>query len=203
MIERSLHFRFKGERTYVHGTDIYNAIVNAVAAEFAGRRLTDLRVTFHAFIHRPCCTLFITPDKEESEALGRCPVHWVMHVDDTVTYLKLEESEEQAPEHYERYPYDEARLLRRCQRQGREMRLCSSSPYTFIETVVAMNKALLRELYSDAPGRWAFTRLELDEPYDFTEDLNVTLERPGRLQMSALRYREKKLGNLYFSAARA
>lgn len=135
--------------------------------------------------------------------MGRCPVRCTLHVDGREIYVRLREGAKQGGQ-AGRYEYDEARLLRLCRFEEESILLHSQSPFTFIETVIAMYKGLLLHLFPDTGGQWAFTRIDLKKKSDLRDGLVVKQlhNLDFRLLKSAICHGSNELGNLYFTLVR-
>ena len=59
----ALKFCFKGSRTYIHGTDIYNTVINLLRKEFAGN--TGIDLTFHNIANHNLNLTFSKPLDEK------------------------------------------------------------------------------------------------------------------------------------------
>ena len=74
-----------------------------------------------------------------------------------------------------REPFDEAGLIDLADFRDRTAQLNRPSPFSTVQTVVALNKALFtRTLKPPGPGQWLFTRLDLDR---FLDQHSVLLVR--------------------------
>jgi hypothetical protein len=196
MIEKRVLFPFKGDRTYIHGTDLFNAIMReAPAAD-----LRDIQFEVHEVIRTPSCTFEITEDPAEFDALDRCATRCGFSVAGRPVRAGLSGAGGD-PAEIIRQPYDEDRVLRLCRVADDAILLNGESPYSFIETIVPMNKALLTQLFPDAPGRWLFTRLILGRSCSARENLTLRFVRnfQFRLVRSDVHLGDKRIGSLDFS----
>jgi hypothetical protein len=198
-----LEFRFKGDRTYVHGTDMYNAMLGELLTSYPAITISPLRFTVHRPATLQCHLLVGEPGEtlaKPASAVTELTTHvaegrisaWLFEVDAPVT---------------ERYPYDEDRVETVCICHDSSIAIHQDSGYTPIETAVAMTKLLHRRLYPPDMGKWLFTRLELQRPLagadtsrfaiHFLEDLGR-----GRLTKSKIQVGSERIGQIYFSARR-
>jgi hypothetical protein len=104
-----------------------------------------------------------------------------------------------------RYEYDEARVVSLCSIVGDDITLTKKSPFTFIETLVAMNKHLHQRMFPEAPGKWLFTRIDLTVGCDDRENLALRLRHNMnyRLTKSDILVDGRKVGDLYFSLVKS
>jgi len=199
MIKKELEFTFKGERQYVQGADIYNAMIN----QFRGKEITNIYFSIHDFIRSKDCLLYISDDPANVGTDRNYPARCRVRVDGGEKYLFLEEDiKDKGP--VERYDYDESVIHRACRLEKSSIYLVSRSPYTFAETIVSMNKKLLCQRYPDAAGFWAFVRLELRFQCEERDSLRLVFlhNLHFRLTKTGLYYRDDEIGNIYFSLAK-
>lgn len=102
-----------------------------------------------------------------------------------------------------RTPYDEDRLVRLARFAAGAVTLGVPSPYTFCATIVSLHKALLhREMPQPTPGRWLFVRLDLRALPGEHRTLTVAplaVMASGRLVKSRIILDGDTVGELYFS----
>lgn len=108
-----------------------------------------------------------------------------------------------------RYAYDEDSLRARCRIDAgaRSIVLEARSPFTPVETIVAMTKALHLALFSDKAAAWLFGRLEAPRwpPARFQEGVTITLGHAlgTRLTKSRVSLGEETLAWIYFALKEA
>lgn len=200
MQARSVTFKFKGARNYIHGTDMFNAIITGATST----TIKNIRFTIHDFVHTPICQIFLTDNKEDLNNVrgicARCQcdengiTHWF-----ALTGLDGDENSG------ERYEYDEDRIVSLCALEQDKITLKEHSPFTFIETVVAMNKHMHQQLFLDAPGKWIFTKIDLDNVIGERDNLALQLKHNMnfRLTKSDILLNNKKVGDIYFSLVKS
>jgi hypothetical protein len=141
---------------------------------------------------------------EDLSAVDACPVRCKLSTDGAPRYVGLRESTSRIARE-ERRPYDVGQVLDRCRLEGRQIMLEGNSPFTFIETIIPMNKALLTTLLPDAPGKWFFTRLDLHRNEKRRDGLGLRFlhNLDFKLVKSEITGRGEALGYLYFTAVPA
>ena len=201
MIRAPLHIGFKGPRTYVHGTDMLDGALRALRIEVGTEPLTRLRFRVHKMTAR---NLVLSIDSsEEVESPGPAVATLAFHLGERPWHGQLLEG---PGDPTERHPYDEAQLIRRCEliRANRTIRLAESSPFSFIETVVAMNKALHLAVWPDVPAPWVFCRWDSDCTVErpVPRDLQVALVHTlgTRLTRAEVSAGGARVGDVFFSA---
>lgn len=197
MTRGEVRFRFKGSRTYVQGPDLYERLLDNCGD---GRNVTDIQFSMHGFIETPAGELVMTTDEAEFETLGEAPVQCRLSIDGQRRWVKLFPRAD-PPAVAERYDYDETLIIRQCRKEENSIRLAGTSPCSFIETVVAMNKQLLTLLFPDKPGQWVFSRIDLPRRVEYRDGLELSLVHNFnfRLLRSVIRHGGEECGSLYFT----
>lgn len=187
-----LEFKYKGNRSYVHGTDIFNALVQ----EFANVNLANIDIRFNGVAQNNM--LLVTPDD-----VGEAKVHISWQENGQETKYKLIDSAEQIESRYE---YNEEEIVNNIDLDlsSKSAKLLKKTPYTFCENLVAMNKYLLEKLFPTEQGKWYFTRLELDRRFENNQLFHVCLVKNlgFRLTKSEIYVDGSKVGSIYFSMVR-
>lgn len=105
------------------------------------------------------------------------------------------------PTHALRQPYNESLLTRTCAINGQNIHFHGISPFTFIETVVAMSKQLCKTIYPEITS-WIFAKLVLDT-YDFLQDTTITISLEKNFNFKLIRFSilidNRRIGELYGS----
>lgn len=198
-----LHFRYKGGRDYVHGTDMYNTIVERISAanpEVAGGTFT---MTIHDIVRGQCQLAYSDwtdqaskPENSKVEfsfASGATRIiGWLMETAEAVT---------------ERYEYPESEIIQKCFVDGKTVKIDGETPYSAIEVLVAINKHLHLSVLPNAAGKWFFTRLELDRllrPEDASRfRLELVKNMHNRLTKSEILSDGQRIGHIFFSIVKS
>jgi hypothetical protein len=201
MTSKTLLFDFKGQRNYVHGTDMLNQTFAAVCevlhvSSISDMRFTIMRMTSHNLVaetgsdevaHDPnqlVATLGFS-------ALGR---RWMTAIkEDSSTPETRRAYNEEFVTEVCRFEFDSAAIIQ-----------FEKSPFTVIETIVAMTKALHTRHFADAPGRWVFCRFD-SVAWPLEPDargLKVMFRNAigTRLTRCEVSYPDIVFGDVYFSA---
>lgn len=200
METREVEFKFKGKREYIHGTDMFNAML----ATGPGAGVNNIRFTVHDFVHTPRCNLHLAESKEALNGIADIRVRCQFDVSGATKWLALTQSEGDATSGG-RYEYDEDLLVSLCRTDSDGIVLAQRSPYTFIENIVAMNKHMHHQLFPDAKGSWIFTRIDLSSSIDAREKLALQLKHNMnfRLTKSDILVNGSKAGDIYFSLVKS
>lgn len=200
-----LDFQFKGNRNYVHGTDMLNTITDVLS-----QRLPMPMKNMDIQIHRMTSsnlTLDLTQDRTAIAPTPENVATLSLTAGDVLWYGRLRERDARP---VGRYPYDEDSLAAVCEFAASDtgrpsIVLRSPAPFTPIETFVAMTKALHLRALPDASGKWVFCRwVSARWPLALpAEDITVTLTQAlgVRLTQSKISVGGELAGTVYFSAS--
>jgi len=191
-MNQSLNFCFKGNRTYVHGTDI----VSELYKNFSQSEVTNVDIKFNGIA-------LTNLDLVEGDELENAKVNIRLTEKGTDKHFQLIES---STEIDCRYEYDEDDLLNKCNLdlQNEQISLKEKTGYTFCENLVAMNKSLLQSLFPDESGKWYFTRLEQPKMVVDEALIKVKLVKNFnfRLVKSDILMNDTVIGSVYFTMVR-
>lgn len=145
-----LDLKLKGDRHYVHGTDIFNA----VAATF-GRSGNGYvgRLAFNVIARRMCRLTTCQPAGNTFVARG----YWLNDGTEQSDFWIVEYGEPVS----ERYHYDEDRIASAASVSSRVIRIARNNEYSIIENAVAVTKKLNYALHPRIDGKWLFGQIDL------------------------------------------
>lgn len=197
MKSQDVLMRFKGDRSYIQGPDIFNLMMDVAKAQ---EQATNVRFSVHGFVCTPRGRILFMESMKEFSGIANLKARCQFDLDGKTHWLGLIEGSDE-DNTGERYPYNEELIIKECRLEGETIQLEAVSPFTFIESIVAMNKHLLQKLFPDATGKWIFTRLDLARisaahegiRLKFVSNLNF------RLTKSEVWVGDDKLGDIYFS----
>ena len=104
------------------------------------------------------------------------------------------------------YPYDEDEVLKRSVLADNSISMSHREDYTYIEQIVALTKKLHHAVYPDAPGKWLFTKIQMDSHIDPSSYRNETVtiralkNFHNRLSQCMILVGKESVGHIYFSA---
>jgi len=187
-----LDLNFKGERTYLHGTDM----IDAVLAFFPG--LKDISVRIQKIATRQLAAMVLNEPvsrRDDMTALIRGRLN-----ENKVSVGMLEMSDGEPPG---RYAYDDSKVIADAavDPKSRFAEIRRNRDFSTIEHCVTLQKALLVRCFPDADIHWYFTRLEVSGlPAEFEVlSLRVTQALGRKLVRSAIALDGTELGDIYFS----
>ena len=194
MKKYNLEFCFKGSRTYVHGTDIFNKMIEVLNNEMIKEKF-DL--SFHGVTKTNIKLSYIKPT-DESLLKFVCKY---THINDERKVLYGIENGKEVECRY-KYPEEDIYKLSNLNLDKKEVLLCDASSYSFVENSVALNKYLLENLFPDADGKWYFTRVQIQNiPLDEVYPLKLILKANFnfKLTKTEIFIANKFVGYIYFS----
>ncbi len=188
--ETVLTLPFLGERTYLQGTTLLDALLGLLPAG------TDLSVRL------PHLLTTDTVRVSHGAAAGDpVPAHAVLTHSGGRGRLEVRPLDPSAT--ITRIPYDEAPVWDAAHFTPGVARLDTPSPHSFVATSVSLLKALmLRDAPPAAPGQWLFTGLDLlRHPGDAFLPLTVRRQSfvAGRMARAGLQVGDAPVGRLYFA----
>jgi hypothetical protein len=197
---RQVRFQFKGARQYIQGPDLFNKMIDV---GYPIERLSNIRFHAHHFVSSPLGQMYLTSNREDLNGLEDISARCQFDVDHATCWIALKQLA--ADEAGERCDFDEERVISLCRLQGETITLTEPSPFSFIETIVSMNKHLHQNLFPEAGGKWIFTRVDLDAGCEKREKLELRFKHnmQYRLTKSDIWVEGQKIGDLFFSLVKS
>ena len=191
----NLEFCFKGNRSYIHGTDIFSKLVEQV-----GDRSFNIDLVLHGITTN---NMSFTDEKPKQKK----EIKVILNYQYNEEKIKLFGTETDAKVNC-RYAYNEEAIVKNSIVNIAEKNILLKMPanFSFIEHIVAMNKALLENLYTDLEGKWYFTRLQLKKniPIHQIQSLELSFKSNFnfKLTKTAILVNREEIGFIYFSLVR-
>jgi hypothetical protein len=191
---------FKGSRTYLHGTDLYNSLCSVVPQASGLDIAAPLRISIHRLVTHECDMLLSAP----GEAIGKPDKVWAefffssnkgqvsgwMHETGRPVQCRYEYAEEMIER---KSTVDQAKSL---------ISIAEDTGFSPIEVAVAITKKMHYTLIPTA-AKWLFTKLELKRllKAEDARSLHVRLEHNfnNRLTKSSVISDGAVIGHIYFS----
>ena len=195
--QRDLQFRFKGERRYVHGTDILNQTLAMLRG--LGDEPRDIDISFHRLATRQPTALW-GEDAQAVEPASVCS----FTAGGVRQKLLLVERDEEVTGRYA-YPEDEIVRAMRVDASSREGVLAGHPGYTEIEVLVAMTKALHQQVFPAAAGKWLFARGRFPQYAEHlpaaARSIRIAASFNGKLTRSVATADGSPIGGIFFALA--
>lgn len=188
-------FRFKGNRNYLHGTDILNATLTQLSKHHGS--ISNIDFSFH----RMSSFQLVALTQEELDAADPVAICRYQTEGDT-KFVYLVETDAPVVDHY-LYPEDEIADHLILDYNSKSIMLDSLLPYSNIELWVAMTKVLHYRLYADKPGKWLFVRGRLPDfsrtPLFKECSVSLSANFGGKLTRCKVRQDGTNCGEIFFS----
>jgi len=190
-----ISFQFKGNRTYVQGPDIFDAVIGHIRESFDNVR--NISVTFHDII-RSQVDCYVTKYSDSTDSEADCQIRFESNGTEYIVVIKSNDKEITGS-----YPYPENNIVELCKIEDKTITLEDSIDFSNLEKIVAMNKALMISLFSDAVGKWIFSKLTLDTDFESAtyKKYSLTLIKNMGLKLTktAISLDDKPIGYIYFT----
>lgn len=156
---------FKGQRNYIQGGDIFNALTEVVASLVQDEAAFVSWLAFRTFA-RASCSVMTEPPAVGDKLIAQARIE----VDDPARqgqklFIPVWVIEDPEPID-DRRPFDEEKLLAPAilDVENKSCTLLQRSIYTPIEDLIALTKHLHNVLYPEIDGKWLFAQLDLEIP---------------------------------------
>jgi len=194
----SLNLAFKGGRDYLHGTDMYDAIIDSLRNAAPLLVQAPFSMSIHEFARSQCDLLYtIAPDCCPKPDDGRVEFSLASGVSGWLreTGRPVQESR----------PYPEDEIVASSKIEGNAIVAGALDTFSAIEILVANTKRLHSTLRG-SEEKWAFTRLDLERPLERSDADGFKIELSSalgnRLTKSIVSTGRQVLGHIFFSAIR-
>lgn len=197
MIEKTrLKLCFKGERTYLHGSDIYNEVTKRLKDDM---REGDFELSFHGMM-RTNVELSDTKPQDKKALKFVCKYTGQDNRREMLFGVASDTPVDCRVEYYE----DKIRSLATLRPEIKEIVLATPSSYSFIENAVALNKYLLEDLFPAAKGKWLLARVQIKKMPGQIYPLKLVLKENFNFMLlkTEITINGERIGFLYFSLVR-
>lgn len=186
-----LKFAFKGNRDYVHGTSLFNAL--ACAASQQGLAHGKIDVSFKHMIRNPVCVLEQRSPMSEDSVVAR-----VSGQNDEHFVLCLNEASQ--TETADRQEFDEPEVCRGAVIGDKCIVQENPHHHDRIELLVSLCKKMHQECI-DSSKRWVFSRYDGQFPIPTLGkvELQISKQIGTRLTCSDVLVNDQKIATMYFS----
>lgn len=202
MNKKVLKFKYKGNRNYVHGTDIINETIKHL--NYLGYFPDSFEISFKNLVRTDLeiCVFNIDDDIGENlmneDVLAFATFKFAKKTY-TILYKKTEKEIKSS------YPFSEDKIIKQTilNQEKKSITYLSKNNYTIIELIVAMNKHLLTKLNPNESGKWFFGKLKLEKNIlaeKFSEIQITLIKNIGvRYTQSLIKFDGSNVGFIYFS----
>lgn len=188
-----LDIKFKGNRNYIHSTDIFHAIEIATKAHFGAKAWVCL-LGIRNLIYNNC--FLILPEKSEELRIPHVAFVTVKTGENKRNGFIITSDEPVL----KRYQFDEKIIYHSTtivEQSALQQYKTSFSP---IEEAVSLTKLLHNTLYPQQTGRWIFSELQLNSPFSDRDLFTITILQnlAGRMTTSTIIQNNKRIGRISF-----
>jgi hypothetical protein len=194
-----LNFKLKGNRNYIHGTDIYSKISAYLNSE--NFQVSNINLSFHKIVTHNLKGKLFSGDTISSDIKNPACVFKFIHNMIEPQIICLFETDERVTESY---AYDEEKITdaAKFNNEDKSISLTSAIRYKNIEKVVALNKVLLTNLLTNS-GKWYFIRLttdgDINEKTPDSINLRLVKNKGSKITKTLILFDEREQGYIYFS----
>ena len=146
-----LNLKYKGSRTYLHGSDILNALVDIFSVEQEGHLS---KLVFKHFARHQIAVLCEKPS-DLAQVMGNGI--WKSTQGDPQRFWLIETGVPVV----DSCPFDEESITSQSETSGESIQAARANSYTAIENVIALTKKLNYLLTPDVDGKWLFGQIDL------------------------------------------
>jgi len=157
-IQFSLSFQFKGNRNYVHGTDVYTSLIKKLD-EQGFQSLSHFELTFRKISNKN--QICMITDKLPEIEKNRVFATFSYFLNQKKFYGVLSENDSSSVT--DRYVFDENIITSKCHLDqiNKLLELNFELPFSVIDTIIAMSKHYLISTRNET-GNWFFRTIKLE-----------------------------------------
>jgi hypothetical protein len=191
---------FKGSRTYLHGTDLYNALCEKVPRLSGLPVQAPVRIVIHRLVTHEC-DILLGAVGESIEKPERPWAEFTFSTDQGMIAGWMCETDRDVACRYE-YAEERIEVKSALNDSKKEIVIHEDTGYSPVEVAVAMTKKMHNAM-CPTKAKWLFTRLELKRLLQASDahNLRIRLEHNfnNRLTKSSLLSDGEAIGYIYFS----
>jgi hypothetical protein len=178
-----IQFKFKGERTYVHGSDFYNKVSALLGLD---EYVND--ISFRQVTNKNCFLKSAAEDNDTVAGIVITNQQQYVLVESTTTVSGS-------------YLFDEEFLVNEANIEKNIIKMDMQRTHTVIENIIAMTKKLNYSVNPEVNGKWLFGQLKLNIPFP-SEVRAISIEStrriPNRFSENAITIDGKQYGTIIF-----
>jgi len=191
-----LNLGFKGNRNYIQGGDIFNAI-QTIAREVVEENAWVKHIAFRGFAKNACDFIL---DRIENVPGNLVRATCNISFNKKLIPAVIIETQEKITK---RYPFDESKITKESLITGSAIKQISRAGYTDIEEIVALTKFLHNQILPVEHKRWIFSQLDLNIPLQLNEIERFTIDIKqnlgNRMTVSEISQHDNIVGKIKFT----
>jgi hypothetical protein len=199
LYEKKIPFKFKGNRNYIHGTDMFDSILTNVRSYF-NIYPDEIKGSFHRQLKSEGI-LRIYNNHENIETKVIC-ANFSIIINRDIYQVIFTTCKTPV---FSSYDYDENKIFDQINVHDKEAGMTLKSNYTYIEQIVAITKKLHLICYSSGSKNWLFTKIHIKDSIDpsiFPGRILLIKEEKNfhhRLTQNVILLDNKFIGRIWFS----
>ena len=196
MVNKLLDLKYKGERTYLHGSDFFN-VLTQLSTELLGEFGFVEKLAFKNFAINACK---LTDKKPKNIDSIVAQVRLKSKVSKLSKEFWVEETKDLVNQSYD---FDENSIVARCNTDlvNQSIKMLGRTKFSPIEEIIVLTKHLNYKVSSKVPGKWVFGQLDMFKPltYDYRE-LNIHMKSliKNRFSVNELIIDGEHIGKILF-----
>ena len=199
MKSQKLKFSFKGDRNYVHGTDIFNECTSYFKKNLDLSESMSFKMKIKNIIKSECVLHVLSSTEKLPIDIDPC-VEIVLNNKEKTIHCFIEEANIPI---IDSYNFDENKILKSSKIEGNKIYLKDKNEFSDIENIFIMNKIILSENLPKINKNWFFAMLEIYDLKSFYNSKNLIIEYnqllAGKYAKSSIFDNNRLKGNIYFS----
>ncbi len=194
-----LEFCFKGDRTYVQGPDILDAVLKVLESNFDIKKIIDIKYSAHNMLHSNAHLIITENFQADSYSTIKSMV--TFRIDHKKYYAIVTESDKKIECSN---PYTEEIVRNNATIDGSKIVFKNILDDSLSEIIVSMNKYFLQKTITK-DAKWIVTKIEYKNFMDLNSvkeslvELTLTNNFNNKLTKSTIKVNDKDIGYLYFS----
>ena len=189
-----LNTPYKGTRDYIQGGDLYNSINEILPRILKQENSYINQLSFSTFSYN-LCKLILEEDINGQTIIGKGTI--TLDDNSKKKFGLIETTEIPSM----RLPFDEESLVSQARFTDQSIELQGLTPFTSIETIVALTKALSNKEMPLEKGKWVFGKIDLTSALTSIKD-SITIECinsvAGRFSVNKIMIDGKQVGKIQF-----
>lgn len=199
LYQKKIPFRYKGNRNYVHGPDIFDAMLETVH-DYFNNYPNEIRGSFHRFLRNDGMISIYDINQSIKDKIIYAIFSIIINEDNYKVAITASKNLVSSS-----YDYDENKVLDTIEYHDDEARMILKSSYTYMEQIVAITKKLHLTFYPLDNKSWLITKIHLIDAIDPAifpgHMLSIKAEKHFhyRLTQNSIFLDDKFLGSIWFS----
>ncbi|MBO6947044.1 MAG: hypothetical protein JJ855_03605 [Rhodospirillales bacterium] len=190
---------YKGSRTYIHGTTLYQEIMKGASETGVGTPDGKLRIDLHKQLHRLADFVYLAPGDATDTPIDAVAGFTLTIGEDTVKGWVVPAGDQVG----DSVPYDEDKILARAEIIDQTISLTDAPAFDPIEITTCLAVKIHNTVSPPPEGqKWLLARVALSRPFMDEDNRDISLEVTrfvgGRFSETVIRSGGEKIGSFNF-----